>query len=108
VGERQSPWLIDDPGAGLPVTGEVYGLDPEGLARMDRLERVEAADGYRRRRIELLEVESGRWIRAEAYLKPLDQFLALPDYEPRSGPFSEYGPELAAGYRSRPVDPATE
>jgi gamma-glutamylaminecyclotransferase len=102
VGERHSPWLIDTPGTGLPVRGELYRIGSEGLRRMDRLERISEPDGYRRRTIELIDEHSGDSLNAEVYLKPREQFLALPATAIRSGPHAEYTPDLATLYRPRP------
>jgi len=102
VGARHSPWLIDDPGAGFRVRGELYRIDPEGLQRMDQLERISEADGYRRRNIELIDEHSGNSLNAAVYLKPREQFLALPATAIRCGPHAEYTPDLAALYRPRP------
>ncbi len=106
VGERHSPWLVDDPGSGLPVYGEVYRVDEAGLQLMDRLERVGEADGYRRRRIEIIDEASGGRFEAEAYLKPLEQLQALPQDALRSDPHTEYTLERAARYRSRNQTPS--
>ena len=40
VGDRCSPWLMDEPGAGLHVEGEIFRVDESTLQAMDRLERV--------------------------------------------------------------------
>src|SRR5438132_9604523 len=53
VGERHSPWLIDEPGQGLHVTGQIFRVNPQALAAMDALERVSEPDGYRRKVMEL-------------------------------------------------------
>ncbi len=106
VGERHSPWLVDDPGSGMPVYGEVYRVDEADLRRMDRLERVGEADGYRRRRIEIVDEASGERFEAEAYLKPLEQLQALSQDALRSGPHAEYTPQLAALYRPRNQTPS--
>src|SRR5215470_7038413 len=56
VGERHVPWLVNSPGTGARVSGQIFRVDRETLAAMDRLERVSEPDGYRR---EVLEVEGG-------------------------------------------------
>lgn len=100
VGERFSPWLLDDAGEGEQVVGQVYEVDQETLEAMDLLERVSEPDGYRR---VLLEVASDGpdgacVLKAFAYLKQAGHFIAA---EARYGPFSEYTLEHAALYRSR-------
>lgn len=102
VGERHSPWLVDAPGEGLPVYGEVYELEDAALADMDLLERIDQPDGYRRRELLVIDEMSSREQLIQAYLKPVEQYLALPTEEIRSAPLSEYSLTLAASYRPRP------
>ena len=49
VGERCTPWLIDDPGHGARVAGQVFAVDDATLEQMDLLEGTAEPDGYRRR-----------------------------------------------------------
>ena len=98
VGERHSPWLVDTPGRGLPVTGQVFRVDADTLAAMDKLERVWEPDGYRRCVLELEHTESRAVVSAHAYLKPAEQLVAS---QIRVGPLYEYGLEHAALYRPR-------
>src|ERR1700752_159350 len=56
VGERHVPWLINTPGTGVRVSGEIFRVDGAALAAMDKLERVSEADGYSR---VVLEIEGG-------------------------------------------------
>jgi gamma-glutamylaminecyclotransferase len=100
VGERHSPWLINMPGEGERVYGQVFQVDDDTLAAMDKLERIHEPDGYRR---VLLEVQSNDTpdssaLGVFAYLKQPHHFLAS---EARVGPLSEYTLEHAALYRPR-------
>lgn len=97
VGERHVPWLVNSPGAGVRVSGEIFRVDGAALAAMDKLERVSEPDGYRR---EVLEVEgdSPGLLLAYAYLKQPGQ-LVMSDV--RAGPLEEYKREHAALYRPR-------
>ena len=97
VGERYSPWLLDEPGAGHCVVGELYRVDPGTLAEMDKLERVSEPDGYRRKVLEL-EGEERQLLSAYAYLKQRQHLLPT---EVRLGPLREYKSEHAALYRPR-------
>src|SRR4051812_338878 len=36
VGERHTPWLMDHPGVGMRVAGQVFRVDDATLAAMDR------------------------------------------------------------------------
>lgn len=97
-GLRCSPCLVDSPGQGFRVRGELYRVDDEGLALMDRLERTDAADGYRR-----LEIQ----ISADAGLpaEPVTVFAYLQRAEfvrdIRQGPLREYTLQHASLYRPR-------
>ena len=51
IGPRCLPWLLDRPGEGLPVVGQLFEVDDETLAAMDLLERVDDPQWYVRRRI---------------------------------------------------------
>ena len=48
VGERFLPWLLNRPGQGWPVTGELYDCDAGALDEMDRLEGVATLGWYER------------------------------------------------------------
>ena len=98
VGPRRSPWLLDRPGQGFPVSGEVYAVDEPVLAQMDHLERVAEPDGYRRHSVSAVNA-SGQTMAVEIYLKPAGQLVDEPI---RDGPFPDYTAELAALYRPRP------
>ena len=99
VGERHTPWLVDLPGQGSQVAGQLFRVDDAVLAAMDRLERVTEADGYRRVQVELEGGEALDIRSAWAYLKPPAQLRLS---EVRQGPLSEYALEHAALYRPRP------
>jgi len=51
------PWysiqMVPEPGRGLRVSGELYLLDDDGLARLDDLESVGQPSGYTRRQIDV-------------------------------------------------------
>jgi len=97
VGTRCSPWLIDMPGQGERVAGQVFAVDQDALDAMDRLERVTESDGYRRVSVEV-EAENGSALTAHAYLK---QARHLNPRDVHLGPLSEYTLEHAALYRPR-------
>jgi len=92
LGDGQVPCLVLAPGAGHQVLGELYRVDAEGLAAMDRLERLGEADGYLRHAVEVEEVgpASPVAVSAFAYMKLPGQ---LPAQAPRVGPFVEYSIE---------------
>jgi gamma-glutamylaminecyclotransferase len=98
VGERHSPWLIDAPGEGVPVRGQLFRVDDAVLADMDKLERISEPDGYRRATLVVRDVVSGTAIEVQAYLKPQAQWQ--PELS-RLGPLAEYTLQHAALYRKR-------
>jgi gamma-glutamylaminecyclotransferase len=100
IGERHSPWLIDQPGEGERIVGQVFEVDRGTLDAMDRLERIGEPDGYRRIvvEVEACDVAAPEAIAAFAYLKPARQLVAA---DIRHGPLREYTLEHAALYRPR-------
>ena len=106
VGERCSPWLINSPGQGQQVAGQLFQVDPAALEQMDKLERINEPDGYRRLPIEVAPRGASPASRLEAfaYLKEPAQFSLT---NARHGPLAEYTLEHAALYRSRAPTPGT-
>jgi gamma-glutamylaminecyclotransferase len=51
IGPMVLPWLVDHPGQGESVMGELYEVDDAALARMDVLERLTEPDWYSRAEI---------------------------------------------------------
>ena len=100
VGERHVPWLIDSPGLGARVAGELYEVDAAALADMDALERVGEPDGYQRKALRVAADDSagGAVVVAQAYLKRAEQ-VHTPDVQ--VGPLAEYTLAHAALYRRR-------
>jgi gamma-glutamylaminecyclotransferase len=68
-GPWNSPCLINEPGDGHRVEGEVYVVNQEGIEVLDRLENVGRVDGYERLRIEVAGEGAGEPLSAWAYLK---------------------------------------
>ena len=100
VGERHSPWLLDAPGQGHRVRGQVFEVDGDALARMDALERIHEPDGYRRVRIvvDIEDAEASGDAEVDAYLKDAHRLGAI---DVRLGPLTEYTLQHAALYRQR-------
>jgi gamma-glutamylaminecyclotransferase len=97
VGERYSPWLINDPGKGSSVSGEVYRVTEQQIIGMDQLERTDQANGYRREMITVKTADQ-KMLKTFCYLKQPDQ---LQKAEIRLGPLSVYRHQHAAMYQSR-------
>ena len=98
VGDRHSPWLVNAPGQGSSVVGQIFEVDDEALAAMDKLERIAEVDGYRRIELTVRAVESSAVISVYAYLKQPKHFEPS---QVRLGPLSEYTLDHAALYRPR-------
>ncbi len=98
VGERHSPWLLDQPGQGHKVRGQVFEVSDEVLADMDRLERVTEPDGYRRATVGVVGIADGRRLEVQSYLKSAHELTAALC---RLGPLEEFSLLHAALYRPR-------
>jgi gamma-glutamylaminecyclotransferase len=100
VGERHSPWMVNTPGQGEHVVGQVFEVKPEVLDRMDILERVTEPDGYDRIQIKVRSqsAEPESELLVHAYLKHPRNLAGA---EIMVGPFSEYTLEHAELYRKR-------
>jgi gamma-glutamylaminecyclotransferase len=67
IGQRYVPCMINAPGEGDLIEGELYEVDDDCLKRLDALERIKKPDGYRRLRINLISVESHNAVVLEAH-----------------------------------------
>lgn len=91
--EDRAPWLVDAGGTGHRIRGQVFEIDAEALAEVDRFEEVGLPCGYERVNVALDGPEGPT--QAYAYLKQAQQ---LADCLKLEGPFEDYTLELAAGY----------
>lgn len=98
VGERYSPWLILDQGNGNNVKGQVFQIDQSALDEMDKLERIDKQDGYKRVEIQVISEDSGEEVSVFMYGKPIEQ---LENAFLRSDPLDDYKLEHSKLYRSR-------
>lgn len=95
--EERAPWLVDLPGEGCHVAGQVFELDAAALQALDAFEETHLPSGYVRAEIEVEAVDvPPDVLTAFAYLRPEHHLAAC---LVREGPFEEYTPELATGYR---------
>lgn len=101
VGERHSPWLINEPGQGETVQGELYQVNEQQLEMMDILERIHLNDGYQRMTINVQQIETSKTLEAFCYLKSHQQ---LNKDEIRLGPLSFYNHEHAQYYQFRKIE----
>jgi gamma-glutamylaminecyclotransferase len=96
VGARHVPWMIDSPGSGEHVAGEVYEVDDAALAALDLLEGVGRPDGYHRKAFNVR--SDTEVLLVQVYMKHAGQLLRA---DVRLGPLAEYTLEHAALYRHR-------
>ncbi len=68
-GKWFSPYLIAEPGVGVPVFGEVFELDDRGLEVLDAIEGTDAANGYRRIGIAVEDADGSAPFDAWTYVK---------------------------------------
>jgi gamma-glutamylaminecyclotransferase len=95
--EDRAPWLMNRPGEGYQVSGQVFEVDSANLQAMDAFEEVGRPTGYVRVEVELEAVgEAPSVFRAHAYMK---QEYQLAECLAMEGPFEAYTAELAIGYR---------
>ena len=95
--EDRAPWLMNNPGQGVPVLGQVFEVDDATLQAMDAFEEVGLPTGYARVELELEPAgHEGEVLLAHAYMKHEHQLVECLLIE---GPFADYTAELAAGYR---------
>ncbi|MEX1166904.1 MAG: gamma-glutamylcyclotransferase family protein [Hydrogenophaga sp.] len=96
-GEDRAPWLMNQPGQGVQVSGQVFEVGAATLQAMDVFEEVGQPSGYVRVEVELEAIDqNGEVLRAHVYMKEEAQMVACLDVE---GPFAAYTPALAVGYR---------
>jgi gamma-glutamylaminecyclotransferase len=100
MGERHVPWMIDSPGLGERVDGELYEVDAAALAAMDELEGVGKPDGYHRKALRVQAATAGddAVVLAQTYMKHAGQVV---EADVRLGPLADYTPAHAALYRKR-------
>ena len=98
VGERYSPWLINDPGSGEFVQGQVFSVDQSALDIMDSLERITEPDGYQRVQVIVKNDVAMEELVVHIYMK---QAHLLNPGEIRMGPLKCYELEHTKMYASR-------
>jgi gamma-glutamylaminecyclotransferase len=98
VGPRLLPWLLERPGQGLPVIGQLFEADDAALALMDELERIDDPLWYQRRLIDVRPVDlpAAPPRRVWVYFGSEAGFAGQPVH---AGPIAEYTLALAARYR---------
>ncbi len=84
-GEWFSPYLIAEPGVGVPVFGEVFELDDRGLEVLDAIEGTDVPNGYRRISVAVEDAAGGAPFDAWTYVKDRAAIEGI-----HSDPMAEY------------------
>jgi gamma-glutamylaminecyclotransferase len=79
AGKWFSPVLLEEPGAGEQVAGELFSASAAVIARLDLLEGTTVAGGYRRVSIRVERIGDGAVCEALAYTKSRDDAGAIMD-----------------------------
>ena len=99
VGESRVPWLVERPGEGHRVAGELYRVDAPALARMDELEQVDEPGWYARRKIAVRPLGQPQGEPVEAFVY-FGSEARLGDTRIHEGPIAVYTAQQARGYRN--------
>ena len=97
IGQYFLPWLVNQPGSGEHVLGQVFKVNEQVLKDMDVLEQIDEAGWYSRVEIQVQQVGS-------PVLAPLQAFVYFGETERVSnehvhaGPLSEFTAEHNIGY----------
>ncbi len=95
-GADRLPWLLERPGQGLPVVGQLFEVDEAMLAELDRFEQVDEPLWYQRGRIQLRPHPGG------LASEPVDAWVyfggeaGFAGAQVHAGPMPEYTLALAA------------
>lgn len=96
IGPFGLPWMVHEPGRGHRIAGQLFEVDDAGLAEMDWLERVNDADWYTRRGLDVLPRGGGERVPAVAYF---GSAARIANETLHHGPLAEYTEDLQALYR---------
>lgn len=107
-GPYRVPFLLNKPGSGQRVTGELYSVSPRGLSRLDELEGISRGH-YVRQPIRLAAKEEGGDLETERALSSclVEAYYAHKSYEEelwernRRRSFGAYTEKEARGYVKR-------
>ncbi len=89
IGPMVLPWLVNHPGQGDPVVGELYEVDDAALARTDALERLTEPDWYTRAEIAVRRRDDPRAPAQRAFVY-FGSAARLPTEVVHLGPVAEY------------------
>ena len=99
VTEYHIPWLVNRPGSGERVTGQLFEVDDNTLREMDRLEQIDEDGWYARELIRVFPVgdDAGSGIEAFVYFGAASR---LASDVVHAGPLAEFTAEQNERFRS--------
>jgi gamma-glutamylaminecyclotransferase len=95
---RYVPGMLDRPGEGHHIEGELFEVDDENLARIDLLEGTHEPDGYRRKSIAVKAIDKNEPNQTQAYAYLLNPQVIK---DRRSSHLRVYDKQAAARYAPR-------
>jgi len=100
IGKAHIPWLVNKPGEGSHVSGQLFEVDAGALGQMDVLERIDEPGWYTRREIEVRSIDApaADAVRCQVYFGDAQR---LASEVIRAGPLAIYTMEHAKRYRSK-------
>jgi len=102
IGPTQVPWLVNKPGEGECVVGEVFEVDAITLARMDVLEQIDEPLWYARESLVVrsLHDSTAPPLPVQVYFGSAER---LTQETIHAGPLAQYTAQHAVGYRPEHV-----
>jgi gamma-glutamylaminecyclotransferase len=97
-GNRYVPGMLDCPGEGHHIEGELFEVNDKNLARIDLLEGTHESDGYRRQSIAVKSMDKIEPNQIQAYAYLLDAQVIK---DRRSSHLRVYEKQAAARYEPR-------
>lgn len=101
IGRYRLPWLLNRPGQGVPVIGQLYAVDDATLAEMDRLERLDDPLWYERRQILVRPHPGPADAPAETVWVYFGSEAGFADQPVHAGPIDQYSLSVAAQHPVR-------
>lgn len=100
-GRWHSPCLIDEPGSGLRVRGELFRVEQPALVMLDQFESCDKPTGYLRKSLDIVIQGETAPIQAWTYLKPRDRIDGI--HSDALAEYLDYGGYVVASMRP-PLD----
>ncbi len=99
IGQYFLPWLLNQPGSGEHVLGQVFEVDEEVLQDMDALEQINDEGWYSRVKIQVQEVGAPNLVHLQAFVYFGASERSSTEHI-HAGPLVEFTAEHNVGYLS--------